>query len=213
MLALAGGALNVAAGNFASKRLNRANETMFRRRAELNHMLRCLFFGTETYLVKGRYQRLKERYGAEMAEYSRQNCRNARETSRRENGLRIIDCAVYMAMILWCHFFLREKSAAVILTMVSAYQTMKGYMDGLNSSWMMLVEKQYLLDQYEGLTSFQENWERKKVLSKDKKAVSKDKKAVSRDNVLEVSNLSYRTGESRILQDINLEIRRGKRWP
>lgn len=211
VLALAGGALNVAAGNFASKRLNKAGETMFRRRAELDHMLRCLFFGTETYLVKGRYQRLKERYGAEMAEYSRQNCRNAHRISMRENGLRIIDCAVYMAMILWCHFFLREKSAAIILTMVSAYQTMKGYMDGLNSSWMMMVEKQYLLDQYEGLTSFQEKWERKKVLSKDKKAVSKDKKAVSRDNVLEVSNLCYRTGESRILQDINLEIRRGEK--
>ena len=199
-LALAGGALNVAAGNFASKRLNKANETMFRRKGELNHMLRCLFFGTETYLVKARYQRLKEKYGAEMAEYSGQNCRNAREAGRRENGLRIMDCAVYVVMILWCHFFLREKSAAVILTMVSAYQTIKGYVNELNSSWMMLVENQYLLDRYESLTSPQETWERKK-------AVSKDGKAVSKGNVLEVRNLCYRAGESSILQDINLEIR------
>ncbi|MCI8787715.1 MAG: ABC transporter ATP-binding protein [Lachnospiraceae bacterium] len=213
-LALAGGALNVAAGNFASKRLNKANETMFRRKGELNHMLRCLFFGTETYLVKARYQRLKEKYGAEMAEYSGQNCRNAREAGRRENGLRIMDCAVYVVMILWCHFFLREKSAAVILTMVSAYQTIKGYVNELNSSWMMLVENQYLLDRYESLTSPQETWERKKAVSKDGKAVSKDGKAVSKDgkavskgNVLEVRNLCYRAGESSILQDINLEIR------
>ena len=206
-LALAGGALNVAAVNFASKRLNKANETMFRRKGELNHMLRCLFFGTETYLVKARYQRLKEKYGAEMAEYSGQNCRNAREAGRRENGLRIMDCAVYVVMILWCHFFLREKSAAVILTMVSAYQTIKGYVNELNSSWMMLVENQYLLDRYESLTSPQETWERKKAVSKDGKAVSKDGKAVSKGNVLEVRNLCYRAGESSILQDINLEIR------
>ena len=220
-LALAGGALNVAAGNFASKRLNKANETMFRRKGELNHMLRCLFFGTETYLVKARYQQLKEKYGAEMAEYSGQNCRNAREEGRRENGLRIMDCAVYVVMILWCHFFLREKSAAVILTMVSAYQTMKGYVNELNSSWMMLVENQYLLDRYESLTSPQETWERKKAMSKDSKAVSKDEKAVSKDrkvvskdgkavskgNVLEVRNLCYQAGKSSILQDINLEIR------
>ena len=206
-LALAGGALNVAAGNFASKRLNKANETMFRRKGELNHMLRCLFFGTEQYLVKARYQRLKEKYGAEMAEYSGQNCRNAREAGRRENGLRIMDCAVYVVMILWCHFFLREKSAAVILTMVSAYQTIKGYVNELNSSWMMLVENQYLLDRYESLTSPQETWERKKAVSKDGKAVSKDGKAVSKGNVLEVRNLCYRAGESSILQDINLEIR------
>lgn len=192
VLALAGGVANAWVGHFAGKRLNKRNEALFRQRAAANGALRNLFYGTETYLAKGRYRQVWERLQGKIAEMNAQSCRNAGRVSLRANGLRMLDGAVYAAMILWCCFVLQERSAAVILTMVSAYGIIKGYGNQLNSIWMRIVEKEYILDRYEKIMGRREEPE---------KAA-----APAEGHVVEVRGLCYRTGGSEILKDIDLEI-------
>ena len=192
LLALAGGVISVSAGNMASKRLNRRNEALFQKRAEVKGALRNLFYGTEVYLTKGKYRQVKEGLDGKLAEVNAQSCINAKKASMRTNGLRIIDCAVYVMMILWCYYVLREKSAAVILTMISAYETMKRYGNDLNSVWMSTAEKGYIVDRYEDIAVKREDPEKKPE--------------VPGEHVVEVHNLYYQAGESEILKNINIEI-------
>ena len=158
----------------------------------MNGALRNLFYGTETYLAKGRYRQIKEGLENKIAEMNAQGCRNAMGASMRTNGLRILDGIVYVAMMLWCYLILKEKSAAVVLTMVSAYGTMKGYGNELNILWMGIVEKEYIVDHYEDIRANGEGV--------DKGA------EVAEGHVIEVHGLFYQAGDSQILKDINMEI-------
>lgn len=196
-LALAGGLTSAWVGNFASKRLNKGNEELFRQRAETNGALRNLFYGAETYLTKGRYRQVREKLQGKIAEMNAQSCRNAGRGSMRTNGLRMLDGLVYVAMILWCCFVLEEKSAAVILTMVSAYGTMKGYGNELNSIWMRIVEKEYIVDRYEEIMEDRVKPERGA--------------AAAEGYVVEVHGLCYQAGSSEILKGIDLEIGKGEK--
>lgn len=196
VLASAGGILSVFAGNIASKKLNQENEKIFSLKTQLNNALRVLFYGTESYMAKGKYWQVSKRCEQKTAEYNAQNCENAKKASTRTNVLTMMDCAVYMAMILWCAFFLKEKSAAVILTMIAACQTMKGYMNRLNSVWMMLIEKKYVIDHYCDIRSREE---------------PEKKQALSGGNVIEICNLCYQASENEILKDINIAIRQNEK--
>lgn len=192
VLALFGGLASVWCGNFASKKLNKRNEALFRQRAEVNGALRNLFYGTETYLVKGRYWQVKEGLEGKIAELNAQSRRNAGRAGMRTNSLRILDGIVYVTLILWCCYVLQEKSAAVILTMVSAYGIMKRYGNELNSIWMGIVEKEYIVDRYEEIKVTGEEPE-KEV-------------AAAESHVVEAQGLCYQAGGSEILKDIDIEI-------
>lgn len=192
VLALAGGLASTWAGNFASKRLNKRNEALFRRKAEADGALRNLFYGTETYLTKGRYRQVREGFQRKIAEMNIQSCRNAGKASMRTNSLRILDGIVYAAMVVWCCFILREKSAAVILTMVTAYGILKGYGNELNSIWTRIVEKEYIVDRYEEIMGKREEPE--------------EGTAAVEGHVIEVRGLRYQAGGSEILKGIDMEI-------
>ena len=148
LLALSGGILSVLAGNFASQKLDRENEEIFRLKTQLNNAFRILFHGTGNYLVKGKYWKAREKCERNAEEYNTRKCRNAERAGIRTNVLSMLDCAIYMVMILWCRFFVSENTESVILTMIAACQTMKGYMNRGNSVWMLLVEKGYVVDHY-----------------------------------------------------------------
>ena len=197
VLVMLGGMISVWLGNRKSSKLNSLNQEIFEQKSRLNNTLRNLFIGTEEYLVKGKYQKLKQDYERKLAEYNKKVCRNTKEASKCSNLISLIDCVIYIMLIGYCYYFLVEKSPAVILTMISGYHTMKGYINELNTTWMMIVENSYVIDQYQELT--------------ESGKPADDNRTVEKEHAIEIYDLYYEVEETKILNHINLFINKGEK--
>lgn len=101
---------------------------------------------------------------------------------------------MYLTLIVICFAFVREGNVRIIITMISAYNTMKSYMNSLNDNVTYVLENIYVAETYDGLL-----------------AGGTQKKENTEKHIFEVDNMSYVVDGHVILDSISFELKENKK--
>lgn len=102
-------------------------------------------------MVNNQYQNVVKKYESGNKQYISETEKIAGQRAHRSNLIRWADGIVYLTLIVICFAFVREGNVRIIITMISAYNTMKSYMNSLNDNVTYVLENIYVAETYDGL--------------------------------------------------------------
>lgn len=190
IVVIAGSVLTLLIGNYESKKINKDNKDIFEERSKLVGMLRNIFTGTESYLVNGQYKKIVKKYQEANLKYISKTKKLANKKAYRNNLIKLTDAIIYLTLIISCYIFIKENNIRIIITMISVYNTMKFYMNSINTHLIFVQENMYVIEKYN------------EIINTNRKLKTRE----IENNIFEVNNLCYSVGEQNILKSINFTM-------
>lgn len=199
LLALGGAVLSMVVGQLLSKKANQINKQMFEQKSEMFGELHNLFWGTESFLTKGKYRKVRAGYEEKLEKYCVNNEKFARKKAMRANAINIIDSASYIAIVLCFFCFPSGKSVATIITMISVYNVLKEYLGQWNFCLLQIMENFYVVEKY------------CEIMERQADKEDRQEEINQRDSLIEIRDLCYFSSETKILDNINMDIKQNEK--
>lgn len=195
IIVITGSVLTLIIGNYESKKINKDNKDIFKEKSKLTGMLRNIFTGTQNYLVNRQYKKMVQKYQENNVNYILNTKKLANRKAHRSNLIRRIDAIVYLTLIAFCYTFVKENNVCIIITMTSVYNTMKSYIDSINTNLIYIQENIYVIEKYN------------EIINKDLQLKIRE----TENDIFKADNICYSIGEHDILKSINFTMKENEK--
>ena len=193
LLAFGGALLSIFVGRHESRLINKINQQLYELKSSLRGKLYQLFYGAEAYFTRGVYTKTGIEYEQRLNEYFDSSMKAENRKGRRDNLISWVDCVIFISIIFCAMLFHMEKDPATVITMIAVYETLKSYLNYLNTASMTVYEKQYIMEQY------------RDIIGRKKMPVERWQKECD-EYVVKMRDINYIVGENEILSHVTMDV-------